>query len=71
MTGEVSLGGVFVPTLLVLFIFALGIGAFIIRLFGLFGFYRFVTYKALVDLAIFILTFGAITFLATYFGIQP
>ena len=36
-----------------------------------FGFYRFVTYRALVDLALYVIVFGAVAFLAPQFGFAP
>lgn len=71
MTGELSIGGVFVPTLLLVAIAALVVSAAVTRLLVLTGFYRFVTYKALVDLAVFILILGGLSFLATLSGLQP
>ncbi len=71
MTGEVSLGGVFVPTLLLLFIAALALSGLATRLLALASFYRFIAYRALVDLAIFVLIFGALSLLATWFGFHP
>ncbi|RVT93870.1 DUF1656 domain-containing protein [Sphingomonas crocodyli] len=68
MTGEVSFDGVFVPTLLVLAMIALG-GAFVVtRLIGAFGLYRFVAYRALVDLSLFVLILGLLSILAPSFG---
>ncbi|MCT2398696.1 DUF1656 domain-containing protein [Novosphingobium mangrovi (ex Huang et al. 2023)] len=71
MTGEVSISGLFVPTLLLLAIVALLISMATIRLLNLSGFYRFVSYKALVDLAIFILILGGLSLVATHTGFQP
>lgn len=71
MRGEISIGGVFLPTLLVLFIVALLLTGLIVRLLGPSGFYRFVAYKALVDLALFILVLGGLAILAPFFGFQP
>ncbi|GGD78650.1 DUF1656 domain-containing protein [Croceicoccus mobilis] len=71
MTGEVSIGGVFVPTLLLLAILAMVIAALVIRLLSLVGGYRYLAYKALVDLAIFVLVFGGLFFLSIKFGFHP
>lgn len=71
MTGELSLGGVFVPTLLLMFLAAMLLTGLIIRLLGPSGFYRFVAYRALVDLCLFILVLGGVALLATTFGFQP
>ena len=53
MTGEIALGGVFVPTLLLLGVMALVISWGVTRLIGAFGLYRFLAYRAIVDLSIF------------------
>ncbi|WP_067733856.1 DUF1656 domain-containing protein [Novosphingobium naphthalenivorans] len=71
MTGEVSIGGVFVPTLLLIAMAALLISMTAIRLLNLSGFYRFVSYKALVDLGIFILILCGLALVATHTGFQP
>lgn len=71
MNGEVSLGGVFVPTLLLLGTAALVLTILLVRLIAWFGLYRFVAYRALVDLCLFVLVFGGLAFLAPLTGIQP
>jgi hypothetical protein len=58
MTGEITIGGVFVPTLLVLGIFALALTMLAVRLLGMAGLYRLVAYRALVDLCLFVLILG-------------
>lgn len=68
MTGEVSLGGVFVPTLLVLALAAMALSFLLTRLIGLFGLYRFVAYRALVDLSLFVLVLGLLARLVPLLG---
>jgi hypothetical protein len=58
MTGEISIGGVFVPALLVLAGVALLLTMLAIRLLGWAGLYRIVAYRALVDLCVFVLILG-------------
>ena len=70
MTGEVNLGGVFVPTLLLLALAALLMSYALIRAISLLGLYRFVTYRALVDLSIFVLLLGALAYLLPQAGIR-
>lgn len=70
MTGETAIGGVFVPTLLLLALAALLLSAGLARLIAAFGLYRFVAYRALVDLSLFVLTFGLLAFLVPYLGIR-
>ena len=71
MTGEVALGGVYVPTLLLLGLAALLLSWGFTRLIGAFGLYRFVAYRAIVDLSIFVLTLGALAILLPRLGIGP
>jgi hypothetical protein len=68
MTGEVSLGGVFLPTLLVLALAAMALSFLLTRLIGLFGLYRFVAYRALVDLSLFVLVLGLLARLVPLLG---
>ncbi|MHA6717857.1 DUF1656 domain-containing protein [Sphingomonas sp. RS6] len=69
MNGEISIGGVFVPTLLLLAGLALVLTMGLIRLVSAFGLYRFVAYRALVDLCLFVLVLGLLAFLASHSGI--
>jgi Protein of unknown function (DUF1656) len=55
MDGEVSLGGVYVPTLLLLALLSLCVFYRISSLLTLIGLYRLVAMRPLVDLALFIL----------------
>lgn len=68
MTGEVSLGGVFVPTLLVLALAALALSFLLTRLLSAFGLYRFVAYRALVDLSLFVLLLGLLAWIVPTLG---
>jgi hypothetical protein len=70
MMGEVSLGGVFVPTLLLLALAALILTYGLTRGIGLLGLYRFVAYRAIVDLSIFVLLLGALAFFIPQTGIR-
>lgn len=71
MIGEISLGGVYVPTLLLIALAALFLSSLFIGLLGRIGAYRFLAYKALVDLAIVVLTFGALFLIAIATGFHP
>jgi hypothetical protein len=71
MTGEIALGGVFMPTLLLLSVVALALTFGAIRLLSLSGLYRFVAYRALVDLCLFVLILGLLAFLVPLLGINP
>lgn len=71
MTGEVALGGVYMPTLLLLGVAALLLSWVVTRLIGAFGLYRLFAYRAIVDLSIFILVLGGLALLLPYLGIRP
>ncbi|AGH50909.1 MULTISPECIES: DUF1656 domain-containing protein [Sphingomonas] len=70
MIGEISIGGVFVPTLLMLAFVALLLTGFAVRMASLFGLYRFVAYRAMVDLAMFVLILGLLVWAFARFGIR-
>ncbi len=70
MTGEIALGGVYVPTLLLLALVALLLSWGVTRLIGALGLYRFLAYRAAVDLSIFVLMLGALALLVPRFGIR-
>ena len=69
MTGEISLGGVYFPTLLLLAMAATVLTIIVTRLLTYLGFYRFVAYRPLVDLAIFLLLLGLVSLLTSQFGL--
>lgn len=68
MTGEVAVYGVFVPTLLIIGVIASVSTLALMRVADRFGFYRLVTYRALVDVALYVIVFGAVAILAPLFG---
>ncbi|MET0364205.1 MAG: DUF1656 domain-containing protein [Sphingobium sp.] len=70
MTGEISFGGVFVPTLLLLALVAMALAFVATRLLGAFGVYRFLAYRALVDLSLFVLILGLLAFLSPLVGLS-
>jgi hypothetical protein len=71
VTGEISIDGVFVPTLLVLGIVAMLLTMLLARLFNAFGLYRFVAYRALVDLCLFVLLLGLLAWATPSIGFRP
>lgn len=71
MIGEISIDGVLVPTLLVLGVCAALVTMVLIRLANFFGLYRFVAYRALVDLALFILVLGLFAWAFPHIGFRP
>jgi hypothetical protein len=70
MTGEIAIGGVFVPTLLLLAAAAFMLTTLAIRLLGVLGLYRFVAYRALVDVCLFIFILAALALLFPLLGVH-
>lgn len=70
MTGEIALGGVYMPTLLLLGLVALILSWGLTQLIGAFGLYRFLAYRAAVDLSLFILLLGGLALLVPTLGIR-
>ncbi|WP_454886285.1 DUF1656 domain-containing protein [Sphingomonas oryzagri] len=68
MIGEISIGGVFFPPLLLLGLLALALTGVLSRLFQIIGVYRFVAYRPLVDIALFILLLGLAVLLTAHLG---
>lgn len=71
MIGEIAFDGVFVPTLLVLATCAALATMLAMRVANYFGLYRFVAYRALVDLCLFILLFGLFAWAFPLIGYHP
>jgi hypothetical protein len=70
MTGEIALGGIFIPTFLLLSLVALILAWCVTRLIGAAGLYRFLAYRAAVDLSIFVLILGGLAILVPTLGIR-
>jgi hypothetical protein len=70
MTGELAIGGIYVPTLLLLALVALVLNWALTRLIGASGLYRFLAYRAAVDLSLFVLILGALAILVPSLGIR-
>jgi hypothetical protein len=70
MIGEISIGGVFFPPLLLLGLCALALTGVLSRLFQIIGVYRFVAYRPLVDLSLFVLLLGLAVLLTAHLGPQ-
>lgn len=70
MKGEIAIGGVFVPTLLLLGIAALVLTFAIVRVMNAFGLHRIFAYRAAVDLAIFVIVLGGLVVLLQTLGIR-
>jgi hypothetical protein len=68
MIGEISIGGVFFPPLLLLGLGALALTGILSRLFQIIGVYRFIAYRPLVDLSLFVLLLGLAVLLTAHLG---
>ena len=70
MIGEISVDGVYIPSLLVLVCAAVILSALLFRLLSLIGFYQLVVYRPAMDIAIFLLVLGAIVWLTAAWGLR-
>jgi hypothetical protein len=68
MTGEIALGGVYLPSLLVLAVGAAVVTGILTRILSHLGAYRLVTYRPLVDLALFVVVLGLLSLLTAPSG---
>jgi len=64
MIGEINVGGVFAPTLMLWAAVALAISLPVRRLLSWIGFYRLVWHRGLFDIALVIVLWGGVTALA-------
>jgi hypothetical protein len=64
MIGEMSIGGVFVPSLLIWALIAFALNITLRRLFYAIGFYRFVWHRALFDAATFVILLAGVVALS-------
>jgi protein AaeX len=67
MIGEISIAGVFVPSLLIWAVIAVALNAGLRRLLGAVGFYRFVWHRALFDAALFVILLAGVVALSAVF----
>lgn len=70
MIGEISVGGVYIPSLLMFACIAIILTGLVSRLLSLLGFYRLVTYRPVTDIAIFFLLLGAIVWFTERWGLR-
>lgn len=70
MNGEISIMGVFMPTILLLAVIASLLTMLLIRLADFAGLYRLVAYRALVDVCLYVLVLGALSLLAPQIGLN-
>ncbi len=71
MNGEIAIAGVYMPTLLLLAVIAAVLTMLLLRLLDFVGLYRFVAYRALVDLCLYVMVLGALSLLAPHIGFHP
>lgn len=69
MIGEISIGGVYIPSLLLLVLAAVLLTALLSRFLSAVGFYRLVAYRPLTDMAFFLLLLAAISWLTARWGL--
>jgi hypothetical protein len=70
MIGEISIGGVFIPSLIVLVLVATVLTAMFSQLLSWVGFYRLVANRPLADIAVFLLLLGAVVWLTAGWGLH-
>lgn len=71
MNGETSIMGIYMPTILVLAVAAAVLTMLLLRLLDYLGVYRFVAFRALVDVCVYIMVLGALSLLAPQIGFHP
>lgn len=63
MTGEIAIGGVYLPSILIIAILAVLLTGLVTRLLAILGAYRFIAYRPLVDLALFFIILGLLSWI--------
>ncbi len=71
MIGAVSIGGIYIPALLLLSLLALALTSLLTRTLAVLGIYRFLACRPLVDGALLVLLLGLLTFLSCAFTSPP
>jgi hypothetical protein len=70
MIGELSIGGVYIPTLLLFACLAVLLVGLVSRLLSFVGFYRLVAYRPMADLALLVLLLAALVWLTEGWGVR-
>jgi hypothetical protein len=70
MIGEISIGGVYIPSLLFLVPVAVVLAVLLSRFLAAVGFYRLVAYRPLADIAFFLLLLTAIAWITGRWGLR-
>ena len=71
MIGEVSIGGVYVPSLLLLACAAVILTGVLSRVLSLVGFYRLVANRPVTDISLFLLLLAAMVWVTKAWGLRP
>ena len=70
MIGEISIGGVYFPSLLLFVVAAVALTGLLARSLSAMGLYRLVASRPLTDLALFLLLLAAIVWLTARWGLR-
>jgi hypothetical protein len=70
MIGEISIGGVYIPSLLPLVLVAVVLVMLLSRFLVAVGFYRLVVYRPLADFALFLLLLAAVVWITDRWGLR-
>jgi hypothetical protein len=70
MIGEISIGGVYIPSLLLLVLVAVVLMIPLSRFLAAVGFYRLIVYRPLADIAFFLLLLAAIAWITARWGLR-
>jgi hypothetical protein len=70
MIAEVSIDGIYIPSLLLLVLAAVVLTALLSRLLSVAGFYQLVAYRPLTDIALFLLLLAAIARFTERWGLR-
>jgi Protein of unknown function (DUF1656) len=70
MIGEISIGGVYVPSLLLLVGAATIFTVLLTRLLSVVNFHRFVVYRPVTDIAFFLLSLACFVLLTEHWGLR-
>ncbi|MDB6100896.1 MAG: hypothetical protein JWO52_895 [Gammaproteobacteria bacterium] len=70
MIGDISIGGVYIPSLLLLVLVAVVLTALLSRFLAAVGFYRLVAYRSLTDIAFFLLLLAAAVWISGSWGLR-
>jgi hypothetical protein len=70
MIGEISIGGVYIPSLLLLVLVAVVLTVLLSRFLSAIGVYQLVAYRPLADIAFFLLLLAAVVWITGRWGLR-